>query len=745
MKHHLIRLISLLLTLCLILPAALAESADDAPAVLEELEDSIRNLFVHDGALYAQTYWDQLYRQVEGGWRLSGSYPDNEYDIVQVYTSGEDVWFLVRKEATAQSALCYQFIKASFDAQGCLTAPESPVTIDWDMLEYDEYPSMYGFVVDGDVAYLLAQQPEDWSSNRLYHVDLTTGEAVKLTDEPLMSLSGYKGGLLLAARFSWDETDENGDLRPIQAVTVDPATCEVTFLGYAKPLFSNDNFSTGGLAYDPETDSVYYSDNSHVYRVTPDDPELIGYLPPSTLSRQTSSGLIWQGRYYVADYDLAASAALDATQRPQKVLRVQQSWALDDDLLRAFAKLHPEIAIEYVNDYWHDLEDFTRVMQSDRAPDVFSTTMSSNFVVLRDKKYLMDLSSSQLLTDLVGRMYPHLTAELLKDGQLFALPVYLDAYTFGYYPLAFEKAGVPTDNIPTTFGELLDFVETWYNEYYDDNEGMEFIEYTHNPRRTLFHHICNALELSSQASGTLTYNTPTIRSLLTRLDELRPIFDEITPYSEDDDYPYIEDNALFTEMDGDPLPRLYRASDSGIQVMTLALDSDTPPVIGANMEVLGINPFTDNAEAAFELLEYIAQNLGIRLMTTMLPDQNDPIEVYEYEKSYERQVQRVADLEARLEWVAPEDRRDLEDDLNRAKTYLASLEGDGRWAMTTEEILWYREHIAPYLTVQTRDYTSPGASDQMNSIRQRYFDGQLNAEEFIQEMDRIVWMVQMEH
>lgn len=743
MKRPFSRFISLLLMLCMLVPSALAEGAEDAPAILEALDDSIRNLFLHDGTLYAQTYWEEFYRQVDGGWRLSGSYPDDDYDIVKIYTDGEDVWFLARKERDAQTEACYQIIKASFDGQGNVTAPESPLTIDWE-IEAESWPSIGGLMMDGDTAYVLSELPDDWSQKRLYRVDMTTGEAAKLVDAPLQELTGYRSGLLLAVRFSWDEMDDNGNYLPSQAVVIDPATGELTQLGVLPTISPDMYFNVGGLTYDPGTDQVYYCDNCHVYRVTSGEPELVSYLPPSDYSRQSASALIWQGRYYVSDGREVSSASVDPLQMPQRVLRVQESWALDGDLLRGFVRLHPDIAIEYVNDYWYDLDSFTRVMQSDTAPDVFSTSIDSDFVIIRDKKYLVDLSSSDVLMGLVSRMYPHLTAELLVNGQLFALPIYLDVYTFGYYPRALEKAGVPVDMVPTTFGEMLDFIELWHDEYYEDNEGMEVFEYTPNLRRTLFFEICDILQMACQADGTLTYNTPTMRALLGRLDEMRPIFDAVSPYTEEDYGEYIEDNALFTTMDCDPLPRLWKATEDSIQPMILALDDQTPPVIGASMEVLGINPYSKNSDAAFVFLEYVAQNLGIRFLTAMIPDQNDPIEVYDYERTYERQQTRVANLEARLETVPPEDRRDLEDELQWARSYLDSLEGDGRWAMTTEEIMDYRENIAPYLTLRTGIFSSANASDQMQNIRRRYLDGQMTADEFIQEMDSIVWMVQME-
>lgn len=736
MKRMITRLLSLLLILAVLCPAGLAEGGQEAPEIIESFATSVRNIFVREGTLYAQTFDDEFFRQVEGGWQSVGMVTE-DLDIWNIYTEADTVWLLVRREAFGKTEACYQIVPANFDENGSYVGLGDPVTIGWELGD-DNWLSMYGLVVNGDTAYVLSQIPNNWDDQRLYRVDMATGEPTKILDGPITELTAYKDGLLLARRSNWEERDDNGDPLPPQIVAIDPATAEMTTVGLMI------DWETAALAYDAETDSCYFCDSTHVYRATEGEPELVGYLLPSDMSRQNASSLVWQGRYYIEDHREVSSAPIDASLIPSHVLRVQQIWEIAD-LLREYARLHPEVAIEYVDCYWSDLDAFTRIMQGENAPVLFSMSMSHDFPVLRSKKYLVDMSSSQVLMDTVSAMYPHLTRDLLVDGQLYALPINVEVSCLGYYPIATEKAGIPEESMPSTYGELLDFIVTWHDDYFPDNEGMEVVEYADDLRRSLIRWIYDAQQLSCQNGETLTYNTPTIRALLNRIDEITPIIDIVAPKMDDtSDYEYIQNNAIITEYECFPLPKAYRSSPEwDAQPLVLALDEQTPPTIETYMTVLAVNPYTTETEAAIDLLEYIAQNQTQVFRTTMMPDCNDPIEINGYDRDLEYWTNEVAAVERRL--AEDPDNPDLKDQLASYQRVLKNLEEGGRWAMTTEDIMRYRENIAPYLTLSTNAYSSSNASQQMYSVLSRYYDGQVTADEFIQEIDRIVWMVQMEN
>lgn len=735
MKQRLFRMVSLLLALCLLIPGALAEAAQEENAVMAEPGESIRAMFEHGGVLYTISYYNDFFRQVEGGWQALGKCLPGKDEIIAASAGGEEVWLIVSNPEVDEDdddEIRFRMVRCGFDADGVPVASGEPVDVRWDQSNVRYVQCLA--VMDG-MGYVMTMAKGDWDNSVVYQIDLTSGEGKKIVKGPLTELRAYKDGLLLAGRFTWDDMDDNGDYLPPQVVTVDTATGEIARLGMMVDL--ND----GAIVYDPVTDAVYFSDGGFVYKVAGDTPERVGYLI-SNDSTSNSCAFVMDGIYSVGTYHGVASAPVNPELLPKKTLRVSESWMIDD-VIHDFAVLHPDISIEFCNVSISDLDAFVRTMKAGNAPDLFAEWVDPGFVTMRDKGYLADLSSSQVLMDTVGRMLPNVTSDLLKDGKLYGLPVELQAYMTGYYPNALEKAGIPAEAIPTTYGELLDFMVTWHDDYYDDNMGMEVWEYATDLRWALIYDMFEAQLLSCQRTGELTFDTPTMRALMARLDEIQPILDVIAPQVDEESYEYMDDNAIFTA-DHEPLPRAYPQRSWTSNTVVMSLDEQTDPVIPASVAVLTLNPYTKNADAAMELLEYVAQNLPYRLQISIMPDPTKPVENLEYEREIKWQQDRIADLEKAIENAAEEERVDLNDELADRKENLARYESESRWGMTVEEMRAYCENIAPYLTLRTAKFFTSNGYDQMFSTLRRYAEGQLSADNFIKEMDRIAWMMREE-
>ena len=723
MKRTLLRLISLLLMLCLFTPSSLAASAEDAPMVVQDI--NIRFLFVLDGEICAITYGDTMFQQSGDGWLVRGGLNDG---IWGVDLAGEALWLLCRKEGNANA--WYEISRAVLDDQGNLTGTEAPLEVVWD-LDAENWPSIYGFVVEDDAAYILASN-KSWSAQDLYRVDLSSGKGTIIFSDPLDAMTRYKDGQLLLKRFDWDLCDDNGNTLPPEILAFDPASGEAVSIGF---MGSHDN---GGMLYDPETDGVYFSDESYVYRAAGDTPQTVGYLAMGGSS--SGKAVMREGRYILDGYRGMVSATVDPSLLPQRTLRVNRNYLIDDQVL-AFAMLHPEIAIESTDRPYSNLEEFSRVMQSDNAPDVFTQELNRDFITLRDRKYLIDLSASEILTDVVGRMASNITRDVLTGGQLFALPYGCDILIHGYYPNLLEELGLTVDDLPTSYEGLMAFIERWREEFFEDNEDMDLFEYCYNLRSFLFNELVDTQLRACQADGVLTLDTPAFRHLLARLEEITPIIDEVAPLRDDEDF--YDRLALFTDM-YTALIREYPFDERyGTLPLPLALDEQSDPVIGAYLSMLVINPYSQNADIAMELMEYIAEHLPITQRVTMMPEENGPIELANYDAELQRMRQQIALLETRLADITDGSGADLQDELQYLQYQLKDYE-DNRWAMTTEEILWYRENIAPYLTFTTVSVSSSNTSEQLYKLRQRYLDGQASADEFIQRFEEIVWMMQQE-
>lgn len=727
MKRILSRLMVMLMILCLLLSAAMAEGIDGGGEILPELPRSLIGLFVRDGAFYAVGWSGEVYRYRESGWEMLGGL---EGDAQQVDVADGAVWMLDRWEDVNDARSGYRIMMAVMQNGGQLGETQVCCDIVWDV-HAEDWPRCQGFVVEGSEAYILMEDAANYGTANLYRVDLSSGVAGKILSGPLSEMRRYRDGLVIARRFSWEEYYEaDGTEQPPQIVTIDMKTGAVETIGLMT------GYADGALTYDAETDELYFSNSSYVYRAAGNTPERVGYLIASGREHESLPAAVWQGRYYVHEGYGLKSGSVDAAQFPNRILRVAHVYEVEN-LIYAFALQHPDIAIEYVERVPGSADELTRHMQSSAAADVYSCMVDTDFVNLRDKKYMVDLSSSAVLSETVARMDDRLTTALYLDGKLCALPCALGVSIDGYYPGAWEKAGVPTELVPSTYEELLAFIETWYDDYFPDNRGMQLFEASYDLRSELIGMIWITQILRCQKDGvTPTLDTPTVRALLSRLEEIAPVIAEVAPI--DGWYEWIEDNALFT-VDVNPLPRTWRSGNPP-QPMILSLDGETEPVIMASMGVLTVNPYSGNADLAIELLEYIAQHLPHTLKIALMPEENDPVPFYS-EENLAAHREQIAEMERQLETASEEERAELQSGIQWMRELLAEAEEDP-WVYSPEDIAYYRENIEPYLVY---GLSPVFATDQMSGILRRYLDGQLLLDDCIREFDRVVWMIRMEN
>ena len=766
MNRIFLRVLCWTMALCMMFSCALAEQTDVAAMPEEQIVDMLPSppdgLMMLNGDLYA-FLWNDCYRMVDGGWEPQQleipNGPTLGYDV-----AGDTLYLFTRIEGERdpetneriQQDNGYYFIMSfEVNEDGSFSKITELCNVVWTANE-ENWPQICGFRVVDDAAYILmfdySSDGSDWGNNDFWKIDLATGQGTLVTKNYLSGLTQYKDGLLLSRLYNQGEAwQEDGTVLPPELAVVNPATGDVTVLG------KMTDYNSGGIAYDAATDSIYYSDQSFVYKLdaATGASETVGYLMAGTASRENMASIFYDDHYYVGDWYNAeniAIATVDPALLPTRTLRMTQNWNIDDQI-REFAKAHPDVAIEYLTNSPYTAEQITRHMESSEAADIYNMYLSSGyFKVLRDKGWLVDLSSSQKLVDTVERMYPHLTREYYVDGKLYALPFNISAYTTGYYPAALEKVGMSEEDLPATYDELMDFILRWRDDYLYDFEEMKLYEWSWDLRQQIFQQIFQTQILNCEAKGELlTFNTPIIHQLLGRLDsnEMKSALQEVVPPVDTTSevvFVMSEEGAgsIFADSHN-PMPSTYRRYEQS-KPLFIKLDESAQPTIQTEEYLLVVNPKSENQDLVIELLEYLADNLPVELQTAMMPDVNDPIQVNNFEENIAYIRESVARLEEQLANLPEDDERQttyLEDVLEDYRNYLARAEEE-RWATSEEDIAFYRENIAPYLVVMTTSAFT-GDSNQAQNILERYMGGQMSSDQFIREFDRIITMMQLEN
>lgn len=740
------KLIALLLTLCLMPLCACAESAAAVDLTMPE------DLQAYDGALWALTY-QGVHRLEESGWQrlIEIRWSQEEYvSYSRMAVNENGVYLLGQANSQDGSDTRWVIDHAAYGEDGALAPVQRLCDIAWDAGS-GGWLNFYGFAIEEGSALILLFDDTSgaaWGCNSLYRVNLSDGSAQLLLTDYLSELQPWKDGLYLASYWNQIEAYQTDPAAPPAIVSVNASTLAV------ETLASMPSASCGGLAYDFEGDYAYVCDSSALYRYDASfaAPERSGYLLPSDSGRMGMASAVCGDRYYIADWQSTgelASCLIDPASLPTRTLRLTNAWAVSD-LIRDFAAEHPEIAIEYASAHPYGAEEVRQHMQSADAADIYTMRPSDgHYAPLRDKGYFVDLSASEALTALVGRMYPHMTRDVLVDGKLYGLPVSLSASTMGYYPAALEKVGLTAEDLPTSIEGLMDFIDRWHEEFYPDWEDMRLFEYAWDLRQQLFQQVFAMQILAADAAReTLTMNTPDIRRLLTKLEDLVPVINEIAPPPETTSSgvvvtyasSYTPDSSLFTDY-ADPLPTEYSSWDGAAKPWPLALTEGGEPLISATMTLLCVNPYSPNADIALQLLEYIAGRLPQAFLTAVLPDQNEPIEMSYYQENLDSINESLEAFRAQLETADEASRRNVTDVIDMLEAELVAMEAN-RWAFSEEDIAAYRE-IAPHVIVSGANIFT-GESNEAATLLQRYIDRQISMDQFIREFDRVIRMMQLE-
>lgn len=608
------------------------------------------------------------------------------------------------------------------------------------------YLEMLDMIADESGVYLLYfvhENNTDYRVNTLMRIDPETKTATQVTKDCIQSIQPLDEENLVGVYFDYQNSWREDGTRTL------PKLCRISKADGKVTLGCEllDNSSSGLLTVDG---TVYIRSTSRLLRTDASLSKLetVAFLKPGEDYYENGARMVFNGEYLFADYNekeqRLARVKISDNELPKQVIRVESAYEVMD-ILREYCDEHPEVGIEMVQVDAYDAEGISRNMKSDAAADIYTMELSNGaFTILRDKGYAVDLSGNEKLMSVVSAMYPNLTSELLREGHLYALPYSLRATGMGYYPSTLEKVGLTKEDMPTTYMELLDFIQLWYDEYFYDNENVPLLDNTYDIYDSLMGQIFNAQLLACEAQGKpVTFNTPSMQALLKRLVALKPVLDAMYPQENDGNGMIMlggDGNSVLTDYKEAMLNQLESDSDWFSVYMPIAIDEDTPAYINTYLSVLLVNPASKAKDAACELLAYIAEHLDQETRTLMMPDVNEPIRNARYEEQLADMNATIKAMQENLAEVDDADKRLYEESIQEAIKYRDTSLREYR--VTAEMIADYRKRAT--LLYPSASNVFSGDSNAAEKVLRRFRDGQISPEQFIKEFDRIVTMMQME-
>ena len=584
----------------------------------------------------------------------------------------------------------------------------------------------------------------DESSNyNLYVLDVDSARLERVDAiHDFYSLTPYRDGALLVQSYSYE--------RPAmtQLLVFDPESESVQMLAEMEV----DEYSPlDGLADDADTDTVYCARAGEIHPIDLQGgviAEGVTDMPLETYGNSTA--YVMPGSFYLLCNDGLVVRNLDPGERAEKRLKIcDSSW--EDSVTNAYFKFsnaHGDVSCVLSHDWNEAMNLLENMMNRDDSIDIYVLPSTSNiYDALYRRGYLMELDGSEKLVALAESMYPDLREGISANGRLVAVPVSFSSWSIGVNEQPLNALGYTMDDVPDNWMDLLDFIASLEQPLSENPKiHLFYAGYTaREARNDLFNslfedyqHYVNAVDPD------LGYNSPLLRALLTRLEQIDFVALGCIEDTGDEDgasvdvLDYDEDAVLFSTSVGRTFGTFY----TSYTPLLLGLDADTPMSMVLRADLAFVNPFTKNPDLALAFLEELADNLSLGTRYTLDPTLNEPVRGAQNEQNVADVQEWVANARKALEDADAADRQALEENLQTALNDLEYWENYG-WDVSQREIDWFRSHDDSLALDRVNWLYADESGDAWDLISQ-YLDGAISLDEMLAGVNRKAQMMRLE-
>lgn len=738
------KLISILMAAMLLLSTCALAAPGDATLFIRDMSGaSAEEFYPYSAAVVGDTVY--IFGQMNDMVLLELKVGQSEPQTHEIESNGNDALYALRLFADGDKLMALDTTngeigemalengKASFRKTGQL---------DWtgmaeDNGEWTETRECSSPAVKDGTLYLTAMTI-DYSGYELLAFDLAGGaQRVMAQNFYSAPVFGREGEIL------YIKADEDDWKAPATLCSVSMAD------GSATEICKLASRSVYGLAYDAENSRVIYCAEGAMYAVDFNGQNNeIGSLPVSNAYGLNCTSAVLPGGYYLlSSSEGTVVRNLDPQYKPSRSLTIRCSYLQVDKTYLDFTEKHPDVAVKALTgDGSISSDEVTQdMMNGSSEADIYELNVdSAAFNAMVNRGYTADLSGSQVLSQLVARMYPQLSEALMKDGKLIAFPKeYYDSVMTFNVELA-KKMGMGDDPVPKNWNELLDLVERWDSEYAQNFPEKTLFDpgRSASMKETLFGMLLNDYTVLLNRPGQeQKYNTEALRALMERLDRI-----DYSAFNSEKDfsngYSWSSDDVLIDNW-GNFMPSVNGGRD-GSQSMLLSIGDGMEPCVPVTMSVYVINPYSKNMDLALEYLETCAANMNDGMSAAFLSDWTQAVPNPWYEQSLASYQKQEAQVQEMLENGKEEEKQLAESMKADLESWRENLE-KSRYLYSEEDLAKYREQVK-YLVIMRNNYLYSGgeSAEEMQALISRYVDGQMDAGQMLSALDQKLRMMQME-
>ena len=608
-----------------------------------------------------------------------------------------------------------------------------------------------GFAQDG-IYYVPIDAQEYEASFEKMHLlatDLVTGQTTTIKPDNAQGFAPYVPGKLLALR-----AVKARDTWRWQLAEMDAATGAMTALPMELPEASPEVGSgIGGIGYDPDTDTYFYATAQKLMMSQGKQPfVLTAVLPFDYMQADSARTFVLPGGQYALTRwgDITVRDVGEAIDLKHS-LNFQTGWHIIPTP-EAFIKAHPDAAVfKYEN--IRTAEQAGMLIQSgDTENDLFLLHVDPALRALIDKGYAKPFENEMLVKDF-ATLYPAVQQVLCdKQGRPCAWPVDFH-WSAGQIQDTAWKKYFGDEPYPTTFGELFDYMLRFTAMEEGDDPEAYFLfamEYDHMVRMVVDAYI----RQYEQPGEALAFDRPALRDALDKLARAHSIMAAGGAKPQD----------FEGESSGDPrnVPSLvhpfsggglFNIPDSFGEVLNdippFTFEKGETPVQRADMYVMMINPRSPKAELAEQ---FIAGWLDVKtdpiLYYAIHPKASEPYPNPNFEEHLQRTRDDLKLYSEKLKEAQDSGAPAEEIQIYSWRVQLAEQnlrEQDRLKYMIPKEGIERFRQRAPLIAFDDRLLLmSDNAQEQMESLRTRYVGGELTLDGYLDAMTQVARLVYLE-
>ena len=611
--------------------------------------------------------------------------------------------------------------------------------------DYQYMNSLNETYVSGDTLYASV-----YSSNGLgiFAIDLKTGNCRQYEVKEFDEMCGGPDGSLIISRSEWPD---NSDYAILRLFRLDTESGDEELLTEFKEV----NDSQLNLNYDPETNSLYYVMDGELWRMPDLDPEKAEALNDCPI---TGQGMLFMpdGFVVVWDSETVVVRNTDPAARGTTVLRV-----LDNGYSSAISEtvydmnnVRGDISVIIKREYTLKSDILQAMMNRDGTVDIYVLDYDSNeFRALYNRGYLTDLSGNAQIMANMEQIQPYIREALTQDGKVIAVPLAVDGRTVGINMEKWKKAGGTEEELPKTWDQFFDWLETVPEKIANLEEAQVFETWMDRRdfRSNLNDLMTNLYQVRMELKGDDSYafNNELLNRLVTRAAKID--YDALglhEPVDDDD-----EEGGYISYEYKEPLLTVYGSTtvsqdSTQYETLNLAFEEGEDPVLPVTLTVAVVNPFSENAEAAAEYLSLTAKNLRTPNAYTIFTGKTEPVQ-YAYVDSQLKQMDETIEMyKGFLEKAENgEEKSNIEETLHMFEQDREEMLKYS-WVISKEAIENYAKRL-PFLTVQRM--LSPrmmlSVGDESDLVYKMFYGEEsdnVTPDELLNTIDKKIQMMRME-